>query len=62
MDTNLYRRRQRTNKIGITLSMLAMGLGLTALLWILAVLVGKTALLAWVGRRALGGMDDIAGQ
>jgi phosphate transport system permease protein len=41
MDANLYRRRQRINKIGITLSMLAMGLGLTALLWILAVLVGK---------------------
>ena len=41
MDANIYRRRQRTNRIGITLSMIAMGLGLTALLWILAVLVGK---------------------
>jgi len=41
MNANLYRRRQRINKIGISLSMVAMALGLTALLWILTVLVGK---------------------
>lgn len=38
MDQNLYRRRILTNRIGITLSMLAMVLGLTVLLWILAIL------------------------
>jgi phosphate transport system permease protein len=36
--TPLYRRRQRTNLIGLTLSMGAMTLGLVALLWILFVL------------------------
>jgi phosphate transport system permease protein len=34
----LYNRRKRTNLIGLTLSMTAMALGLTALLWILFVL------------------------
>ncbi len=38
MDQNLYRRRVLTNRIGITLSMLAMCLGLFVLLWILAIL------------------------
>jgi phosphate transport system permease protein len=38
MDQNLYRRRILINRIGITLSMLAMCLGLFVLLWILAVL------------------------
>jgi phosphate transport system permease protein len=39
MNTSpLYRRRQRTNLIGLTLSMAAMALGLVALLWILFVL------------------------
>ena len=39
MNTSpLYRRRQRTNLIGLTLSMGAMALGLIALLWILFVL------------------------
>jgi phosphate transport system permease protein len=39
MNTSpLYRRRQRTNLIGLTLSMGAMALGLVALLWILFVL------------------------
>jgi phosphate transport system permease protein len=39
MNTSpLYRRRQRTNLIGLTLSMGAMVLGLVALLWILFVL------------------------
>lgn len=37
-STPLYRRRQRTNLIGLTLSMGAMTLGLIALLWILFVL------------------------
>ena len=34
----LYRRRKRTNLIGLSLSMIAMSLGLVALLWILFVL------------------------
>lgn len=34
----LYRKRQRANTIGLTLSMMAMGLGLAVLLWILVVL------------------------
>jgi phosphate transport system permease protein len=38
MDQNLYRRRLLTNRIGISLSMLAMCMGLFVLLWILAVL------------------------
>ena len=36
--TPLYNQRKRTNLIGLTLSMTAMALGLTALLWILFVL------------------------
>ena len=35
--TPLYRSRQRTNLIGLTLSMAAMTLGLVALMWILFV-------------------------
>lgn len=38
MDQNLYRKRILVNRIGITLSMLAMCLGLFVLLWILAIL------------------------
>lgn len=38
MNQNLYRKRLLTNRIGIGLSMLAMVLGLTVLLWILFVL------------------------
>lgn len=38
MDQKLYRRRIMMNRIGITLSMLAMSLGIFVLLWILAVL------------------------
>ncbi len=34
-DPGRYRRRQLVNKIGLTLSMIAMGFGLAALLWIL---------------------------
>ncbi|MGI9219196.1 MAG: phosphate ABC transporter permease PstA [Hydrogenophaga sp.] len=37
-NQTLYRRRQLSNKIGLTLSMGAMGLGLAVLLWILFVL------------------------
>jgi phosphate transport system permease protein len=37
-DKRLYRRRQRINRVGLTLSMSAMALGLTVLLWILFVL------------------------
>lgn len=38
MNLALYRKRQWINRIGLTLSMLAMGLGLFVLLWILTVL------------------------
>ena len=38
MNQNLYRKRLLTNRIGIGLSMVAMVLGLTVLLWILFVL------------------------
>lgn len=38
MDHKLYKKRVLKNKIGLTLSMLAMALGLFVLLWILAVL------------------------
>ncbi|MEY4975158.1 MAG: hypothetical protein RIQ97_353 [Pseudomonadota bacterium] len=38
MDARIYQRRKFTNRIGLTLSMLAMALGLAVLLWILTVL------------------------
>jgi len=38
MDQGLYRRRKLRNAVGLTLSMFAMALGLTVLLWILFVL------------------------
>ena len=38
MDLAIYRRRKRINRIGLTLSMAAMALGLVVLLWILVVL------------------------
>ena len=38
MNQNLYNRRKRTNIIGFTLSITAMGLGLFVLLWILFIL------------------------
>jgi phosphate transport system permease protein len=38
MNPSLYRKRQLANRVGLTLSMGAMGLGLAVLLWILAVL------------------------
>ena len=38
MNVALYKKRQRTNAIGLTLSMTAMVLGLAVLLWILFVL------------------------
>mgnify|MGYP006266785565 FL=1 len=38
-DNPIYRRRLRWHRIGIFLSVVAMALGLTALLWILAVLL-----------------------
>jgi len=38
MNEKLYRRRVRTNWIGLTLSMAAMAIGLFVLLWILFVL------------------------
>lgn len=46
MDQKLYRKRVRINRIGLTLSMMAMALGLFVLLWILSVLFinGFTAL------------------
>jgi len=38
LNQSLYRRRRASNAIGLTLSMAAMALGLTVLLWILYVL------------------------
>jgi phosphate transport system permease protein len=38
MNEKLYRRRVRTNWVGLTLSMAAMAIGLFVLLWILFVL------------------------
>jgi phosphate transport system permease protein len=38
MNQSLYRRRKLTNQVGLTLSMLAMALGLFVLLWILVIL------------------------
>jgi phosphate transport system permease protein len=38
MDLAIYRRRKLVNRIGLTLSMAAMALGLVVLLWILVVL------------------------
>jgi len=48
MDQKLYRKRVRTNRIGLTLSMMAMALGLFVLLWILLVLfINGFAALDW---------------
>jgi phosphate transport system permease protein len=41
MDSALFSRRKRSNKIGLTLSMLAMVLGMIFLFWILGVLFYK---------------------
>jgi len=38
MDAAIYRRRKLANRVGLTLSMAAMALGLTVLMWILVVL------------------------
>ena len=47
-NQTLYRRRQLSNKVGLTLSMGAMGLGLAVLLWILFVLFSNgLAALDW---------------
>ncbi len=48
MDQKIYRRRVLTNRIGITLSMVAMALGLFVLLWILSILfINGFAALDW---------------
>jgi phosphate transport system permease protein len=48
MNLNLYKRRQLVNRIGLTLSMSAMALGLFVLLWILYVLFSNgIAALDW---------------
>lgn len=48
MDAKLYARRRRINAVGLTLSMSAMALGLTVLLWILYVLLANgLAALDW---------------
>jgi len=48
MDQKLYRNRVRINRIGLTLSMMAMALGLFVLLWILSVLfINGFAALDW---------------
>jgi phosphate transport system permease protein len=41
IDTSIYKKRQRANAIGLFLSMLAMAIGMFALLWILFVLLSK---------------------
>lgn len=41
INQSLYSRRRRTNALGLVLSMFAMALGLTVLLWILVVLFGN---------------------
>ena len=41
MDQSVYSRRKHTNRIGLTLSMLAMVIGMSVLLWILALLFYK---------------------
>lgn len=41
INPSIYRKRRRSNSIGLTLSMLAMVIGLVALFWILGVLVYK---------------------
>ncbi len=47
-NPKLYRKRVLTNRIGLTLSMAAMGLGLFVLLWILSILfVNGFAALDW---------------
>ncbi|MBD8051525.1 phosphate ABC transporter permease PstA [Limnohabitans radicicola] len=48
MNLSIYKRRQLANRIGLTLSMSAMGLGLFVLLWILYVLFSNgIAALDW---------------
>jgi len=48
MNLTIYKRRQWVNRIGLTLSMFAMGLGLFVLLWILYVLFSNgIAALDW---------------
>ena len=41
IDLSVYKKRQRANSIGLFLSMLAMGIGMCALMWILFVLFSK---------------------
>ena len=41
MDIGIYNRRKRANKVGLTLSLLAMALGMIVLLWILFILFTK---------------------
>jgi phosphate transport system permease protein len=41
IDASIYKKRQRANAIGLFLSMLAMAIGMFALLWILFVLLSK---------------------
>jgi len=40
-DMTIFARRKRVNKIGLTLSMAAMGIGMLCLLWILSILFYK---------------------
>lgn len=48
LNPNLYRKRKLTNLIGLTLSMVAMGLGLFVLVWILSILfINGFAALDW---------------
>jgi phosphate transport system permease protein len=40
-DMTVFARRKRANKIGLTLSMIAMSIGMTSLIWILSILFIK---------------------
>jgi phosphate transport system permease protein len=41
LDMSVFARRKRVNKIGITLSMIAMAIGMASLIWILSILFIK---------------------
>lgn len=41
MDMSLFKKRKRANSIGLTLSLIAMGIGMIFLFWILSVLLYK---------------------
>ena len=40
-DMSVFERRKRANKIGLTMSMIAMAIGMASLIWILSILFIK---------------------